>query len=507
MTSIRELSKHEDGVTTLQGWVANKRTSKTLVFIVLRDGSGFAQCVVDLNTIGEDNFEKAKRLTQESSVTITGKVVKDERQIGGYEVQVTDFEIHQIAEEYPISNKEHGVDFLINNRHLWLRSKKQWAIMRIRNRLKYVIHTFFQERGFIQTDAPILTGNACEGTTELFETEFYKKDQAAFLSQSGQLYGEAAAFAHGKIYTFGPCFRAEKSVTPRHLSEFWMIEPEMAYYNIEMNMDLIEEFIKYIINDVHKTCETELQVLERDSVLFDNINKPFPRMTYDDAVSILKGEKEVDGRNALALMEGDLAQVKTDLAAKKEELAEKEGILAKGGIKKGKRNYLQSQVDKLKGEIKNLEEMERNIPKWIESARNFKRGEDLGAADERVLTRLYKTPIMVYKWPAAIKAFYMKRYEDDPDYVKGVDVLAPEGFGEVVGGAEREDDFDTLHKAIVHHELPMKEFEWYLDLRRYGSVPHAGFGLGFERTVMWLSGAKHIRETIPFPRYYGRLFP
>ena len=505
-TTIIYLSQHEGNIVQLKGWVANNRTGKGLVFVVLRDGSGYTQCVVDTNEVAEEQFEAAKRLTQESAVSMTGTIVKDERQIGGYEMQVTAVNVHQIAEEYPVSNKAHGVDFLMNKRHLWLRSKKQWAVARIRNRTKYAIHSFFQERDFIQTDAPILTGNACEGTTELFATQFYKEDLEAYLSQSGQLYAEATAMAHGKVYTFGPCFRAEKSVTPRHLSEFWMIEPEMAYYDLEKNMELIEEFIKYLVNDIAENCSAELDILERDRTLFDNINKPFPRITYEDAVKVIRGEKEIDGRNPLKLLAEDLEKVKQSLGEKRSQVAENETLL-KGSMKKGKRNYLQNKVDVLKGEIKKLEDEERNIPKWIESASNFVMGDDFGAVDERVLTRLYETPIMVYKWPKAIKAFYMKTYEDDPEYVKGVDVLAPEGFGEVVGGAERESDFQTLHDAIIKHELPMEAFEWYLDLRRYGSVPHAGFGLGFERTVMWLSGVPHIRETIPFPRYYGRLFP
>ena len=507
MHSISQLAQNEGKTATLKGWVANKRTGGKLVFIVLRDGSGFAQCIVDLKNVGEELLETAKRLTLESSLEITGTVIKNDRQIGGYELSVRDLKVYQLAEEYPIAKKEHGVDFLMNKRHLWLRSSKQWATLRIRNRTKYAIHTFFQERGFTQTDAPILTGNACEGTTELFATEFYDKDAEAYLTQSGQLYAEATAMALGKVYTFGPCFRAEKSVTPRHLSEFWMIEPEMAFYDLEMDMQLIEEFIKYLVKDVYENCRTELEVLERDTSLFENIDNPFPRMTYADAVAVIRGEKELDGKNALDVMQQDLEEVKAKLQSKNEELAQTETELQQPGLKKGKRNYFTNKANGLKSEIKQLEEDARNIPQWLESARNFEFGEDFGASDERVLTRLFKTPIMVYKWPAAIKAFYMKRYEDDPDFVKGVDVLAPEGFGEVVGGSEREHDYDTVFAAIKKHDLPLEAFQWYLDLRRYGSVPHSGFGLGFERTVMWLSGAKHIRETIPFPRYYGRLFP
>ncbi len=505
--SISHLSEYEGQQVTLNGWVANKRTSGKLAFIILRDGSGYAQCIIDVSQVGEEKLETAKKLTLESAVSFTGEVVKDERQVGGYELQVSDIAVYHIADEYPIAKKEHGIDFLMNNRHLWLRSKKQWAVLRVRNAVKYTIHRFFQERGFIQTDPPILTGNACEGTTTLFATEFYDKGEA-FLSQSGQLYAEATAMAHGKVYTFGPTFRAEKSVTPRHLSEFWMIEPEMAFYDLEKDMELIEEFIKYLVTEVTQSCKEELEILERDISMFENMaSRPFPQMTYDEAVKIIRGETKINGKTAIEAFEEDLAKVKEDLAVAKAELTETEATLEKGGLKKGKMNYFRSKADKLKNTIKLLEEDERNIPKWIDSALSFPPGEDFGSAHERVLTRLFDIPIMVYKWPANIKAFYMKRYDDDNDYVKGVDVIAPEGFGEIVGGSERESSYDLLLAGIKHHDLPLEEFQWYLDLRRYGSVPHAGFGLGFERTVMWITGVQHIRETIPFPRYYGRLFP
>ncbi len=507
MVYISDLHKYVDQEVTLKGWVSNKRTGGKVVFIVLRDGSGYTQCIVELENVGEEVLEVAKRLTLEAAVSISGTVVLDERQEGGFELKASAVElIHAPTQDYPISKKAHGVDFLMNNRHLWLRSKKQWAIMRVRNRAMYAIHQFFQERGFLQMDAPLLTGNACEGTTTLFATDFYEKE--AFLSQSGQLYGEAMAMAFGKIYTFGPTFRAEKSVTPRHLSEFWMIEPEMAFYDLDMDMELIEDFVKSIVNDVFKDCKEELEILERDTVLFENINQPFPRVTYMDACKIIRGEMEVNGKTSIQALEEDLAAVHAEIESCKAEIESTEAELAKGGMKKGKRNYFQSKVDRLKGRLKKLtEEDARNIPEWIEMAKNFPVGEDFGSAHEKALTRVYGIPIMVYKWPKNIKAFYMKTYDDDPEFVKGVDLLAPEGFGELVGGSERETDFEILKQGVIDHELPMEEFEWYLDLRRYGSVTHAGFGLGFERLIMWLTGVQHIRETIPFPRYYGRLFP
>jgi len=285
-----------------------------------------------------------------------------------------------------------------------------------------------------------------------------------------------------------------------------MIEPEMAFYDLDMNIDLIEEFVKAVALDIYENCQMELEILERDMSIFENIKGKFPRITYEDAVSIIKGEQEVDGKNAIVTLEEDLADIRQQIGDTKAEIAGKEEEL-KGNMKKGKRNWTQNKVDTLKNDLKELEEKERNIPQWMESAKNFKRGEDFGGSDETVLTRMFGSPVFVYKWPRRIKAFYMKRYEDDQDYVKGVDLLAPEGFGEIVGGAEREDNFDYLLEGIKEHDLPMEAFEWYLDLRRYGTVQHAGFGLGFERLIMWLTGVKHIRQTIPFPRYYGRLLP
>ena len=492
---------------TLKGWVANKRTGKGLVFIILRDGSGFAQCIVDANNnINEDQFKDAEKLTLESSLELEGTVVKDERQIGGYELHVSNLRVIHVAEEYPIAKKEHGVEFLMDHRHLWLRSRRQWAIMRVRNKIIYAIHNFFQKEGFVQADAPIFTGNACEGTTTLFETDFY--GQPAYLSQSGQLYGEAMALALGKIYTFGPTFRAEKSKTRRHLSEFWMIEPEMAFYDLDMDMDLIEQFMQSVLKEVLESCKAEFEVLERDtSNLKKATEQKFPRVTYDEAVKILRGEREVNGKNSIATIEQDLKDLKAQIAKNEAEIEEREEKINKGGLKKGQINFNRNAIDKLIAENKVLNEKAQNIPQWIESAKNFQPGNDFGGSDETVLTRLFEVPVMVYNWPAPIKAFYMKEVEGNPDYVKGVDVLAPEGFGEIVGGSERETSLEILERKIREHNLPMKEFEWFLDLRRYGTVPHAGFGLGLERFVAWICDLHHVRETIPFPRMYGRLFP
>lgn len=502
---VRELSKHEGEEITLKGWVANRRDSKGLVFINLRDGSGVCQCIADASKINEEDFNKAGKVTLESAIEVTGKVVKDERQIGGYEVHISSIKVIQIAEDFPIAKKEHGVEFLMDKRHLWLRSQRQWAILRIRNTIIYSIHQFFQQEDFVQMDAPVFTGNACEGTTNLFETDFY--GAPAYLSQSGQLYGEAMAMAFGKIYTFGPTFRAEKSKTRRHLSEFWMIEPEMAFFDIHQNMDLIEKFLQYVIRQVLDKCKAELEMIERNTDILESSLKKFPRLTYDEAVAIIKGEKDVNGQNSIKSLEEELAAVEAKITAAHTEIADREARLAAPGMKKGEINFNQNKIAALKNDLKDLEEQQRNIPQWIESARNFRYGNDLGGSDETVITRLFDVPVMVYDWPHEVKAFYLKRNPDNPRFARGVDVLAPEGYGEIVGGGERETNEQMLREKIVEHQLPMQDFEWYLDLRKYGSVPHAGFGLGLERLVTWICKLKHVRESIPFPRMYGRLLP
>ncbi len=505
MVYIKQLAEYEGKEVTLKGWVANRRDSKGLVFINLRDGSGLCQCVADESKIIADEFDQAGKLSLESAVEITGNVVKDERQIGGFEIQVTALKTIHIAEEFPIAKKEHGIEFLMDQRHLWLRSQRQWAILRIRNTIIYSIHNFFQKEGFVQMDAPIFTGNACEGTSNLFETDFY--GDPAYLSQSGQLYGEAMAMAFGKIYTFGPTFRAEKSKTRRHLSEFWMIEPEMAFYDIHQNMDLIEGFLQFVIKEVLDKCQAELKLIDRDTSVLETSLKKFPRLTYDDAVAIIKGEKDVNGQNSIKSLENELADVEAKIATTIAEIADREVKIAVPGMKKGEINFNQTKIAALKNELKDLEESQRNIPQWIESAKNFRYGNDLGGSDETVITRLFDVPVMVYDWPHEVKAFYLKRNPDNTRFARGVDVLAPEGYGEIVGGGERETDEKKLREKIIEHDLPMADFEWYLDLRKYGSVPHAGFGLGLERLVTWLCKLKHVRESIPFPRMYGRLLP
>jgi len=426
---IKDLKDHVGESVTLQGWLYNKRSSGKLAFLIMRDGSGYCQCVVFKGNVSEDEFANAKSLTQESSYKITGTVKEEHRSVGGYEIDVQSLEVITIADEYPITPKEHGVEFLMDKRHLWLRSKKQNAILKIRHRIVKAIRDFFDERGFTLMDAPIITPNAVEGTSTLFETPYFDLGKA-YLTQSGQLYAEAGAMALGKVYTFGPTFRAEKSKTRRHLTEFWMVEPEMAFYNLDDDMDLAEEFLEYIVQCVLKDRREELEILERDISKLETIKRPFPRISYDDAIKIL--------------YDNDI---------------------------------------------------------------EFEWGGDLGATDETVISNQFDRPVMVHRYPTEVKAFYMKRDPENEKVALAVDVLAPEGYGEIIGGSQREDNIDYLLERIEEHELPKEYFEWYLDLRRYGSVPHSGFGLGIERTVAWICGIEHVRETIPFARLIHRNTP
>lgn len=498
MVYIKKLSEHEGEDVTLKGWVYNFRSSKNLYFLELRDGTGICQCVVSKDDVTGEVWEAADSLRQESSLEVTGTVVKDERSVGGYEMQVSDLNVIQVAEDYPITPKEHGVEFLMENRHLWLRSQRQWAAMRVRNEIIFAIHTFFQERGFIQMDAPIFTGNAAEGTTTLFETDYF--DEKAYLTQSGQLYGEAMAMAQGLIYTFGPTFRAEKSKTRRHLTEFWMIEPEMAFYDLDMNMDLAEDFIRFVVRRVLERCGNELEILERDTQnLEKTVSESFPRISYTEAVETLRSEETA---SMLDEMAESRKQEHLDLGKEKEEI-EKE----RGSAKKWRKAQIDQRIKEIASRMDQIEEDLRNIPEWKDSAVNFEWGNDFGGSDETILTMKYETPIIVHRYPAEVKAFYMKRDPDDDKLALAVDVLAPEGYGEIIGGSQREDDLEILRKRIREHDLPEEAFDWYLDLRKYGSVPHSGFGLGLERTVAWLCGLSHVRETIPFPRMLGRLRP
>lgn len=498
MTYINHLKDFEGKSVTLKGWVFNIRSSKSLQFIELRDGSGLCQCIVAKEEVSDHVWQAADSLKQESSLEITGRVVKDDRSIGGYEIHVTGLEIIQLADNYPITPKEHGVEFLMENRHLWLRSHRQWAAMRVRNSIVYSIHKFFQENEFVQLDAPIFTGNAAEGTTTLFETDYF--DEKAYLTQSGQLYAEAMAMAHGKVYTFGPTFRAEKSKTRRHLTEFWMIEPEMAFYDLDMNMDLAESMLKSIIQNVLEECKQELDILERDTTLLKQaLENDFHRISYSEAVDILKSKETAA---LLDQMSEERNEEAKQLTKEKEEITKEHG-----SAKKWRKAQIDQRLKKINSRLDQIEEDLRNIPVWKESASGFTWGNDFGGSDETILTMQFDAPLIVHRYPVEVKAFYMKRDPENERLALAMDVLAPEGYGEIIGGSQREDNLEELLKRIREHNLPEDVFSWYLDLRRYGSVPHSGFGLGLERTLSWICGLHHVRETIPFPRMLGRLTP
>jgi asparaginyl-tRNA synthetase len=497
-TYIDQLRQKIDQTVTLKGWVYNRRGSKGLAFLILRDGTGIVQCVVNAEQVSAESFDAAEEATQESAVELRGRVVADDRQVGGVEVQAEAVQLLALAEEYPITPKSHGVEFLMNHRHLWLRSRRQWAAMRVRNRIIQSMHAYFQEEGFLQVDAPILTGNAAEGTSTLFELDYF--GEPAYLTQSGQLYGEALAMAFGKIYTFGPTFRAEKSKTRRHLTEFWMIEPEMAFYDLDMNMRVAEELILRIVGDVLQKCRMELEVLERDTApLRKTLEGGFTRVHYSEAVDIIRSDE------TQRMLDEEIESLNGEQHRLEAERGENRAHYNQ--VKKGEKRRIDAREIEINQRLDDIAEALRNLPQWKQSAAAFEWGNDFGGSDETVLTRHFDRPIIVHRFPAAVKAFYMKRDPEDDRLALGMDVLAPEGYGEIVGGGERATDLDFLKKQIAEHELPESVFEWYLDLRRYGTVPHSGFGIGLERTVGWICGLPHVRETIPFPRMMGRLSP
>jgi asparaginyl-tRNA synthetase len=426
---IEDIARFEGETVRLRGWLHNRRSSGKIHFLTLRDGTGFIQCVMSKKQVGDDVFTRADHLAQESAVIVDGTVRADSRAPGGYEVDVQNLEVVSEAKDFPITPKEHGVDYLLDRRHLWIRSQRQAAILRVRHEVINAVRDFFNSRGFILADTPIFTPAACEGTTTLFPVQYFE-DATAYLTQSGQLYNEANAMALGRVYAFGPTFRAEKSKTRRHLTEFWMVEPEMAYATLDDVMDLAEGLIVSVVGRVLDTRKRELQTLERDTSKLERVQSPFPRISYDDAVEMLK--------------------------------------------KKG-------------------------LP--------FEWGGDFGSPDETAISEEFDRPICVHRYPSKVKAFYMKPDPDRPEVALGVDVLAPEGYGEIIGGGERISDYDLLLERLKEHDLPQEAFEWYLDLRRYGTVPHGGFGMGIERCVSWICGLEHLREAIPYPRMLYRLYP
>lgn len=428
LATIAAIGKFKDEEVELRGWLYNKRSSGRIHFLELRDGTGFIQCVAVKGEVPDEQFESAGKLTQESSIKLTGTVREDKRAKGGYEITVKSIEVFQVADEYPITPKEHGVDFLMDNRHLWIRHKKQHAILLIRHEVIAAAQAYLNDNGFIRVDSPILTPAACEGTTTLFETEYF--EEKAYLSQSGQLYNEADALAFGKVYCFGPTFRAEKSKTRRHLIEFWMLEPEMTWCDQDQNQRVQEELVSYIVQRVVERRRPELELLERDISKLENIKPPFPRLSYDDAIAMLK-----------------------------------------------------------------------------EAGHEVQWGDDFGAPDETLISSKFDRPVFVMNYPTSIKAFYMQPDPDRPEVVKCADVLAPEGYGEIIGGSQRIHDPELMLERMRQHNLTEEAYGWYMQLRKYGTVPHSGFGIGIERTVAWITGSEHIREMIPFPRLLNRLRP
>jgi asparaginyl-tRNA synthetase len=426
---IEDIAKREGQPVTIRGWLANRRSSGKIHFLQVRDGSGFVQAVMSKAAVGAEVFTTADHLSQESAIVVHGTVRADSRAPGGFEIDVTGLEVVSEAHDFPITPKEHGVDFLMDRRHLWIRSARQQAALRVRHEVIDAVRDYFNSRGFILADTPIFTPSACEGTTTLFPVQYFD-DGTAYLTQSGQLYNEANAMALGRVYCFGPTFRAEKSKTRRHLTEFWMVEPEVAYATLDDIIVLAEGLVAEVVARVLDRRRRELETLERDTTTLERVKTPFPRITYDDAAAKLK---------------------------------------------------------------------EKGLP--------FEWGGDFGSPDETAISEMFDRPVAVTGYPSAIKAFYMKPHPDRPEVSLSVDVLAPEGYGEIIGGGQRLDDYDLLLKRIEEHQLPREAFEWYLDLRRYGSVPHSGFGMGIERVVAWICGLEHLREAIPYPRMLYRLYP
>ena len=426
---IEDIARSEGQQVTLRGWLHNRRSSGKIHFLTVRDGTGFIQAVMSKATVGEEVFKRADHLGQESSIVVHGTVRADQRAPGGYELDVSGFKVVSESIDYPITPKEHGVDYLLDRRHLWIRSERQQAILRVRHEVINAVREYFNNRGFILADTPVFTPAACEGTTTLFPVQYFE-ETTAYLTQSGQLYNEANAMALGRVYCFGPTFRAEKSKTRRHLTEFWMVEPEMAYATLDDVIDLAEGLVVTVVTRVLERRQRELRVLERDASKLESVKAPFPRLSYDEAITRLK-----------------------------------------------------------------------------EKGQSIEWGGDFGGTDETILSEQFDRPVAVHRYPAAVKAFYMNPDPDRPEVSLSVDVLAPEGYGEIIGGGQRIDDYSLLLARINEHNLPQEAFEWFLDLRRYGSVPHGGFGMGIERVVAWICGLDHVRETIPYPRMLYRLYP
>jgi asparaginyl-tRNA synthetase len=480
----------------LQGWVAGIRGSGKIVFLQIRDGSGTCQCIVE--AVAESAFSVARKLSLESSVELVGVVRADERAEGGVEISVAELRLIQEAEEFPIARKAHGIDFLMSHRHLWLRSRRPAAIMAVRHTVIKAIRDFFDHAGFRLVDTPILCQGAGEDTQSLFMVDYF--GEPASLAQTGQLYLEAAAMAYGDVYCFGPTFRAEKSKTRRHLTEFWMVEAECAFAELPDVMAVAENMMCAVLDAVLEKNRKELTFLGRDLTVLQNIKKPFARMTYSEAVERLRSPE------LLSKLEAELEGDKARLEQRRNELATLQASLA-GTQKPAQRERIEHQISELEDAIEDLAREVTNRPEHIKLAQSFEWGKDLGGSDETILSRQFDGPLFVTDYPKEAKAFYMKASSIDPRTVRNMDLLAPEGYGEIIGGSQREDDLAVLESKMREKGLKPEDYNWFLDLRRYGSVPHGGFGLGVERTVAWVCGLKHVRETIAFPRTMGRIYP
>ncbi len=493
---IRDLKNKDGQEVTLQGWLVGKRSGGKIIFLLVRDGTGQCQCIVE--AAQKELFERAGPLGQESSLQVTGTVRLDPRAPGGAELSVRDLHILQIAEHYPISRKAHGVDFLMSHRHLWLRSPRQSAILRIRHTLIRAIRQFFDEQGFTLIDTPILSPGAAEGAGTLFPVDYFGEE--VYLAQTGQLYLESAAMAMGKVYCFGPTFRAEKSKTRRHLTEFWMVEPEIAFAELPDLAEYAEGLLVHLAAAVVRERREELALLDRDVSALERVQGPFPRITYSEAVDLLHSP-EVKARLEQEL-ETDRARLQQWIGEL--DSLEKQKAAAKPGWQQDK---LEQQIQERRENLHDLETELAHRQEHLQDAQRFEWGKDFGGDEETILSRHFDRPVIVTEYPRQVKAFYMKRSPANPNVVLNMDVLAPEGYGEIIGGSQREDDLAALQARMQEEGMNPAPYEWYLDLRRYGSVPHGGFGLGVERTVAWMCGLKHIRETIPFPRLMGRIYP
>jgi asparaginyl-tRNA synthetase len=499
IATIRDLHKYVGQTVTLQGWLYHKRDSGKIAFLVIRDGSGLCQCVVSKSPQTEAFFETARKLGQESSVRVTGTVRADPKQVGGHELDVTGLEVVGESVDYPITPKPHGPEFLMKNRHLHFRSRRQWHILRVRATLVDEIRSYFNRNGFTLIDTPIFAPAAGEGSQTLFAVDYF--GDPVYLAQTGQLYVESACMAFSKVYCFGPTFRAEKSKTRRHLTEFWMVEPEIAFAELDDVIALAEDFICSIVQRILRDHREDLQFLGRDLASLETIQKPFNRLTHKEAADILRGPR------AQELLKKTLADRQARIAEIKQQTTEKEAKIAAAGTKQWEKDKLAGELHEMREELDDLEVEVQNIPHHMQLAADFDVNGDLGGSDETIISRLDERPTFVTHYPKGCKAFYMKQNADDKTRVNNVDLLAPDGYGEIIGGSQREESYDVLLERIHEEGLNPKDYEWYLDLRKYGTVPHGGFGLGVERTLAWLCGLKHIRETIPYPRMMGKIYP